>query len=80
MNQTVEEQSAETYQLMETELNATSLHTAGPAEQVRQTRQLPDQSYRNPQLKTFHCYLYTLIVYINNNNTTYFLCKTIALL
>ena len=25
----------------------------GPAEQVRQTRQLLDQSYRNPQFKIF---------------------------
>ena len=38
---------------------------AGPVEQVRQTRQLPDQSYRNPQFKDFHCLLDTLIVLAN---------------
>ena len=54
-----------------------------PAEQVQQTRQLPDQRYRNPQLK-FSLLFRSQFRYTNsffiNNNTTYFLCKAIALL
>ena len=40
-------------------------NSTGPAEQVRQTWQLPNQSYRNPQFKDFHCLLDTLIVLAN---------------
>ena len=41
------------------------LDITGLAEQVWHTQQLPDQSYRNPQFKKFHCLLDTLIALAN---------------
>ena len=38
----------------------------GPAEQVRQTRQLLDQSYRNPQLIFFHYLLIATLIVLAN--------------